>query len=147
MDLIPTLIPWPGAQGQLELEQRNRSRGRAGMPFALAPSHLKGRRKLRGHSGRKMAKRTRSPSSVTEPAPVSTALLSFGEAWWVSSWPACAPSGSRRSQLPHVSDTTVRLFLLLQIILAYGGSQVRGPIGAAAPNLHHGHSNMGSLTH
>ena len=28
--------------------------------------------------------------------------------------------------------------------LAYGGSQTRGQIGAAAASLHHSHSNMGS---
>ena len=27
---------------------------------------------------------------------------------------------------------------------AYGGSQARGPIGAAAAGLHHSHSNAGS---
>ena len=28
--------------------------------------------------------------------------------------------------------------------VAYGGSQTRGPIGAVAPHLLHGHSNAGS---
>ena len=31
--------------------------------------------------------------------------------------------------------------------VAYGGSQARGPVGAAAAGLHHSHSNAGSLTH
>ena len=30
---------------------------------------------------------------------------------------------------------------------AYGGSQSRGPIGAAAASLHHSHGNMGSEPH
>ena len=32
-------------------------------------------------------------------------------------------------------------------LAAYGGSQVRGPIGAVAAGLHHSHSNAGSPTH
>ena len=32
-------------------------------------------------------------------------------------------------------------------LVAYGGSQARGPTGAAATGLHHSHSNAGSLTH
>ena len=30
---------------------------------------------------------------------------------------------------------------------AYGGSQARGPIGAAAAGLHHSHRNAGSKPH
>ena len=30
---------------------------------------------------------------------------------------------------------------------AYGSSQAKGPIGAAAAGLHHSHSNMGSEPH
>ena len=41
-------------------------------------------------------------------------------------------------------------FLLLLFVAspaAYGGSQARGQIRAAANGLHHSHSNTGSLTH
>ena len=31
--------------------------------------------------------------------------------------------------------------------MAYGSSQARGPIEAAASSLYHSHSNAGSLTH
>ena len=31
--------------------------------------------------------------------------------------------------------------------MAYGGSQARAPIGAAAADLHHSHSNVGSKPH
>ena len=31
--------------------------------------------------------------------------------------------------------------------MAYGGSQARGPVRAAAASLHHGHSNVGSEPH
>ena len=39
-------------------------------------------------------------------------------------------------------------FLLFRAVpTAYGGSQAGGQIGAVAADLHHSHSNMGSLTH
>jgi len=38
-------------------------------------------------------------------------------------------------------------FLFVAIPTAYGGSQARGGIRAAAASLHHSHSNTGSLTH
>ena len=31
--------------------------------------------------------------------------------------------------------------------MVYGGPQVRGPVGAAAADLHHTHSNMGAELH
>ena len=40
------------------------------------------------------------------------------------------------------------LFLLFRAApAAYGGSQVRGQIGATAASLYHNHSNMGSEPH
>ena len=46
----------------------------------------------------------------------------------------------------------VRVFLFVCFLfratpVAYGDSQARGPIGAAAASLHHSHSYMGSETH
>ena len=38
-------------------------------------------------------------------------------------------------------------FLFRATPAAYGNSQARGQIGAAAAGLHHSHGNMGSLTH
>ena len=39
-------------------------------------------------------------------------------------------------------------FLLFRAALvAYGGSQARGPIGAVAAGLHHSHGNAGSEPH
>ena len=40
--------------------------------------------------------------------------------------------------------TTVRLFLGGGTLMAYGSSQARDQIGAAAAGLHHGHSHVGS---
>ena len=43
----------------------------------------------------------------------------------------------------------IHLFILLfrAVLMACGGSQARGPIGAAATGLHHSHSNTGSELH
>ena len=38
----------------------------------------------------------------------------------------------------------VFVFLFRADLVAYGGSQARGPIGAVAASLHHSHNNMGS---
>ena len=38
-------------------------------------------------------------------------------------------------------------FLFRETPVAYGGSQAKGPIRAAAAGLHPSHSNAGSLTH
>ena len=38
-------------------------------------------------------------------------------------------------------------FLFRATLAAYGSSQARAQIGAAAASLHHSHSNAGSLTH
>ena len=38
-------------------------------------------------------------------------------------------------------------FLSLAALVAYGGSQAKGRIGAAASTLHQSHSNMGSELH
>ena len=38
-------------------------------------------------------------------------------------------------------------FLFRAVAMAYGGSQARGLIGAAATGLHHSHSNAGSKPH
>ena len=39
------------------------------------------------------------------------------------------------------------VFLVKAALTAYGGSQARGRIGAAAAGLHHSHSNSGSERH
>ena len=39
------------------------------------------------------------------------------------------------------------LFLLMATLVAYGSSQVRGLIGAAAADLHRSHSHAGSKPH
>ena len=38
-------------------------------------------------------------------------------------------------------------FYLFIFVLAYGGFQARGPIGAVATTLHHNHSHARSKTH
>ena len=51
----------------------------------------------------------------------------------------------------HFSISTnlfIYLFLLFRAKLtAYGSSQARGQIGAAAASLHHSHNNTGSYTY
>ena len=45
------------------------------------------------------------------------------------------------------SFSFVFVCLFRALSAAYGGSQARGQIGAAASDLHHSHSNMGSEPH
>ena len=46
-----------------------------------------------------------------------------------------------------VNQLYIYFFLFRAIGAAYGGSQARGPIGAAAAGLHHSRSSAGSPTH
>ena len=48
---------------------------------------------------------------------------------------------------PHCLSVLFIYLLFTAAPVAYGGSQARGPMGAAATGLHHSHSNAGSLTH
>ena len=41
----------------------------------------------------------------------------------------------------------IYFFLFRVVLVAYGNSQARGHIGAAAAGLHHSHSNGGSEPH
>ena len=52
--------------------------------------------------------------------------------------------GSRINEL-RLSNTELSIifFFFSSILMAYGSSQTRGQIGAAAAGLHHSHSNAG----
>ena len=52
--------------------------------------------------------------------------------------------------LPHLSFLAIAVlifFLFTATLMAYGCSQTRGPIGAAAADLHHSHDNTRSEAH
>ena len=50
-----------------------------------------------------------------------------------------------------VRNFSIKVFFFFNLLLAtlteYGNSQARGRIGATDADLHHSHSNTGSLTH
>ena len=45
------------------------------------------------------------------------------------------------------TEVSLSAFFFRVILVAHGGSQARGRIGATTASLHHSHSNTGSLTH
>ena len=50
-------------------------------------------------------------------------------------------------QLSEIPHWVTFFFFFRAALAAYGGSQARGQIRAAAANLHHSQSNTGSETH
>ena len=61
-------------------------------------------------------------------------------------YPVSQGYDSREAPKSSVIKITFFFFLFRAEPAAYGSSQVRGQIGAAAASLHHSHSNMGSET-
>ena len=91
----------------------------------------------------------------------------FAHAWGMWKFPGQGSNSCHRSNGSHNSDNTgslthcattelpsiyfnyINLFCFVFVsfragFMAYGGSQVRGPIRAVAAGLHHSHSNVGS---
>ena len=89
------------------------------------------------------------PAGGTQRALAHCQDLGAGPEWLY----VCQTLGLGPSSAPYQLQAVEPLQLLFLFLLfratceAYGNSQARGLKGAAAANLHHSHSNAGSLTH
>ena len=63
--------------------------------------------------------------------------------------PPPKPSNQPTSKLVYILPSLHFLFFCFfrAMLMAYGDSQARGPVGAVAPGLYHSHSNPGSKLH